>query len=83
MDGTVDGVVMGAIADLVWEQSDGTLVVADWKSDSSSEAELRARYSTQLQSYNAMLNEGSGGKVERATVVAVAATSATLVEVQL
>ncbi len=83
MDGSIDGVVMAAIADLVWQLPDRTIAVADWKADSGTSDDLRLRYTGQLDAYGRLLEAATGMKVSERIIVAVHPRTGVLTEVAL
>ena len=83
MDATIDGIVVAAVADLVWQLPDGTLAVADWKAHSGTADELREQYTGQLDAYGRMLEQGTRLKVSERMIVAVHPRTGNVTEVPL
>ena len=83
MDGTVDGVVMAAIADLVWQLPNGDLAVADWKTDSGTAEILTDNYTGQLNAYARLLESATGLTVSERIIVAVHPRTSIVTEVTL
>ena len=77
----IAGTLLEGFVDLLYERPDGSLVVVDFKTDSSDDpAELeerRERYAPQVAAYALMLAESTGREVSRAVLLFLGPTGST------
>ena len=82
----IAGTLLEGFVDLLYEAPDGSLVVVDFKTDSSDDLadleERRERYASQLAAYALMLAESTGSDVSRAVLLFLGPTGAHEMDVE-